>query len=83
MIVASEDGRMGGGEEVRKWSKLGKWMAFKRRGVTKGCKNRSEEGETPIHFFDITRRMRKTVVQTHSRQDLKIQFNASHTVPIL
>ena len=31
------------GEEVRKWSKLGKWMTFRRRGVTKGCKN-VEEG---------------------------------------
>lgn len=39
MIVASEDGRMGGGEEVRKWSKLGKWMALQKVvkiGVRKG-----------------------------------------------
>ena len=48
-------------EQVRKWSKLGKW----RRGVTKGCKNGVQEGKggrkereaTPTHFFTITKKL--------------------------
>ena len=62
MIVASAlkkkkrrrtDGRRMGeweGEEVRKWSKLGKWMTFRRRGATKGCKN-VEEGSNAHSLF--------------------------------
>ena len=58
------NGTKGEGEQVRKWSKLGKWMREKEReGVTKGCKN-VEERRNALPLL-LVGRWRKTVVDCY------------------